>query len=490
MSGAIGQYEVLRRIAAGGMGEVFLALQQGIEGFSREVVIKKMHPGLAQDPERVRMFLQEARVAALLDHPNIVQIFELGRQGASYFIVMEYVDGLSLSRLMHGVGGPLPIDVALQIACDVAEGLQFAHRLTVNRASMNLVHRDVSPSNILLSTGGAVKVADFGIAKVRGSIEDRGRVVGKHHYLSPEQALGQSVDRRSDIFSLGLVLYEMTTGRRAYAMADADVLAAAAHCAITPPAAFLPSYPRDLERVLLRALEPDPDRRFSQCHELQTELMELAHRYRLPPNRLGEYLQRQITQQSAPTRTDRNDGERERSTLVLDHFHKGPRPDDVTTDVLDPFHKGASRVLEGDDASFVAQDETTQVETPRKRATAAAPPKDVPPVYPEVEETTQVDASPVDAPASPVDAPASVDTSVGAALFDLENELTEILGRPGAGAAPPPDPLELHLGEDLSDVEPAMLPQRTSATRRLAPYSILAVGVLLLLLIVWLVVIW
>jgi serine/threonine-protein kinase len=187
------EYQLLRKLAEGGMGEVFLAQQLGIEGFSKEVVLKRIHSHYAEDPNFIDLFLQEARIAALLDHPNIVQIYELGKQDDYYFIVMEYVDGLSLSRLLRAAGGPLPEVFALQIAAEVAGGLQFAHDSTdCNGDLLNLVHRDISPPNILLSIAGGVKITDFGIAKIRASVAQTrvGVIKGKFSYISPEQARG------------------------------------------------------------------------------------------------------------------------------------------------------------------------------------------------------------------------------------------------------------------------------------------------------------
>jgi hypothetical protein len=284
------------------MGEVFLARQRGIEGFARDVVIKQIHANYADDPEFVNMFLQEARIAALLDHPNIVQIFELGKKDRSYFIVMEYVEGLSLSRLLRAAGGRVPLWAAIQITCGVAEGLQFAHNKAVRGAPLNLVHRDVSPPNILLSTSGSIKLADFGIAKVRWSVTQTqtGMVKGKYYYISPEHARGEPVDRRADIYALGLVLYEMTTGRRAYSVEnDSEVLRAVASGAITPPADVVPSYPRDLERVVLRALARDPDDRPSECSELQEQLSTLLMRRNevVTPSKLGQLVAELVEQE-------------------------------------------------------------------------------------------------------------------------------------------------------------------------------------------------
>ena len=185
------RYEIVRKIARGGMGEVYLARQIGIQGFAKDVVLKRIHDELAADPEFVTAFLQEARIAALLDHPNIVQIHELGRLDNCYFIAMELVPGLSLSRMLKVAQGPLPLPVALQISSAVAAGLQYAHdRSDGTGEPLNIVHRDVSPPNILLSTSGSIKITDFGIAKVRSSATrtQAGVIKGKYSYISPEQA--------------------------------------------------------------------------------------------------------------------------------------------------------------------------------------------------------------------------------------------------------------------------------------------------------------
>jgi eukaryotic-like serine/threonine-protein kinase len=298
-SDSAAQYEIVRKIARGGMGEVYLARQIGIQGFAKDVVLKRIHAELAVDPEFVTMFLQEARIAALLDHPNIVQIIELGRLDGSYFLVMEYVPGLSLSRLLKAADGALPLNIAIQIAAGVAAGLQYAHdRRDGKGEPLNLVHRDVSPPNILVSTSGSVKITDFGIAKVRSSATktQAGVIKGKFSYISPEQARGRAADRQSDIYSLGLVLYEMTTGHRAYPLAkDSEVLNAVAHGRVRPPDEHVPSFPPDLRAVMMRALAIDRNQRYAQCHELQDELLALLERRGgSTPGKLGQYVQQMV----------------------------------------------------------------------------------------------------------------------------------------------------------------------------------------------------
>lgn len=291
------RYEILRKIARGGMGEVFLARQISFGGFSKEVVLKRIHETLADDPDFVEQFLEEARIAAMLDHPNIVQIVGLGQYESSHFIVMEYVHGLSLSRLMKRVLGPLPLPLAVQIAAEVASGLQYAHEASDSRTGkpLNLVHRDISPPNILLGTVGSVKITDFGIAKVQWS-ESRTRagvVKGKYSYLSPEQVRGKPATRQSDLYALGLNLYEMTTGQRAYPAGDhASVLKAVARGKIKPPDALRTDFPKELKDVLMRALAVNVKNRYTACAQLQEDLVGLLDAWgqTVNPGRLGQFV--------------------------------------------------------------------------------------------------------------------------------------------------------------------------------------------------------
>ena len=295
--GANTRYEIVRKIARGGMGEVFLARQMGFGGFSKDVVLKQIHDTFADDPEFVTMFLEEARIAALLDHPNIVQIYGLGQQGKSHFIVMEYVPGLSVSRMLKRVGGPVPLHVGVQIVAEIAGGLQYAHDMTDGEGDpLGLVHRDVSPPNILVSTAGSVKITDFGIAKVKWSTTKTraGVVKGKYSYLAPEQVKGDVADRQSDLYSLGLNLYELTTGQRAYCKGEQiEVLRNVAKGDFPPPETLVPDYPADLHRVLMKALATRRRERYDHCGEFQEDLLALlvAWGVKMTPAKLGHYLQ-------------------------------------------------------------------------------------------------------------------------------------------------------------------------------------------------------
>ncbi len=219
---SFGRFQLLRRIAQGGMAEVYLAQQTGPAGFSKQLVIKKIHPHLAHNEEFVGMFLDEARVAALLSHPNIGQIYELGEEHGQYYIAMEHIDGCNLRQLnkrLRRKGILMPPELAARVAADVCNALDYAHRFRdSDQKLLRLVHRDISPQNVMMSRDGAIKLIDFGIAKATTNQQlTQGNVLkGKFSYMSPEQASGKRLDRRSDIFSVGVVLYEMLLGEKPF----------------------------------------------------------------------------------------------------------------------------------------------------------------------------------------------------------------------------------------------------------------------------------
>ncbi|HET6612008.1 MAG TPA: serine/threonine-protein kinase, partial [Kofleriaceae bacterium] len=224
MSGGIpfGNYRLLKRIARGGMAEVFLARQGGLEGFDRLVAVKRILPHLVDSESFVRMFLDEARLAARLSHANIVHIYEFGKVEEHYFIAMEYVEGIHAGTLIKS-RDRLPLALAARIGADACAGLHYAHELSdVDGRPLKIVHRDVSPPNLIVSFDGVVKLVDFGIAKAVSQVEHTkpGVVKGKFAYMSPEQTTGDALDGRSDVFSLGLVLWELLAGRVALSRVD------------------------------------------------------------------------------------------------------------------------------------------------------------------------------------------------------------------------------------------------------------------------------
>jgi serine/threonine protein kinase len=278
-----GKYLLLRQIAIGGMAEVYLARQSGPAGFEKECVIKRILPSLAADQHFVQMFLDEARIAARLSHPNIVQIFDLGTLSEKdYYLAMEHVPGVDLQQVSDAEeerGGRLPLAVALRIISNVAEGLDHAHRATDSRGELlGLVHRDITPSNIIVSVDGAAKILDFGIAKAvaRQERTEVGVIKGKIPYMSPEQVQGEALDHRSDLFSLGTMLYQLTTGRRPFDGQNAAELSLKILYEQPPaPEDLVQNYPPQLGEIVRRALNKRKAERFGSARELQEALDEL-----------------------------------------------------------------------------------------------------------------------------------------------------------------------------------------------------------------------
>src|SRR5499425_2552121 len=300
----IGKYVVRRKLAEGGMAEIYLAAVLGPEGFEKDVVIKRVRPGLAGDPEFVKMFVAEARVASRLNHANLVHIFDFDKHEDTYYLAMEYVRGHSLWELRRrcqerGVAFP-PILVA-QIGMEVARGLAYAHRLTEGGKPLGLVHRDVTPHNVLLSFDGAVKLTDFGIAKAGGRATTSGMLKGKFAYMSPEQARGDAVDPRTDVFALGVTLWELLTGARLFeGDGDVAVLRAVQERLIVPPARLNPGVSAALDAAVMRALERDLARRWPTAHELERALAEvvLGDARSLEDTDVGAFLRRMFPEEA------------------------------------------------------------------------------------------------------------------------------------------------------------------------------------------------
>jgi serine/threonine protein kinase len=287
----IGRYQPIRRLAVGGMAEIFLARVPGlgIEGFEKLVVLKRILPQHALDPELLRMFLDEARLSATLTHPHVIEVYDVGAVGDAPFFSMEYVHGANVREMLRKQGraagkasAPLPLAHAVTIVAAAAEGLHYAHeRLGPGGEPLGIVHRDVSPSNVLVSYDGAVKVSDFGIAKwaFQRTRTQEGTLKGKFAYMSPEQCRARPVDRRSDIFALGAILYELTTGAAPFGGAsELDILNQIATGRASPPAwpEAMGAYPPALSEIVLRALAPEPNDRFQTMQELQIALESFA----------------------------------------------------------------------------------------------------------------------------------------------------------------------------------------------------------------------
>ncbi len=275
-----GPYQLLDRVAIGGMAEVFKAKRAGVEGFEKIVALKRILPHLSDNKEFLDMFVDEAKMVAGLAHPSIAQIFDLGRIEKSYYIAMEYVHGRDLRTIMKRArekGLRMPLDLSLRVASQVCAALEYAHRKKDERGRpMEIVHRDVSPQNILISFEGDVKLVDFGIAKAatKASNTDRGALRGKLLYMSPEQAWGRPIDHRSDVFSLGIVLYEMVTETKPFIGAGTEltILELVRQCVVTPAREINPRVPEALDRVIMKALARDPDDRYQDAGQMQRGL--------------------------------------------------------------------------------------------------------------------------------------------------------------------------------------------------------------------------
>jgi len=272
----VGKYVIQRKLAEGGMAEIFLASSFGPEGFEKQVIIKRIRPSFAEDPAFVEMFVTEARLVSKLNHSNIVQIFDFDRHENTFYIAMEYVRGKSLAQAHQralDLSIPLTPALAAEIVSEVARGLSFAHRLTEHGQPLGLVHRDVTPQNILLSYDGAVKLTDFGIAKAGTRASTVGMLKGKFAYMSPEQSRGQPVDSRTDIFALGITLWELLSGVRLFdADSDVAVLNAVQERTVVPPAQLNPTVDSSLSGIVMRCLERERGARFQTAQELERAL--------------------------------------------------------------------------------------------------------------------------------------------------------------------------------------------------------------------------
>jgi serine/threonine-protein kinase len=273
------RYKVLERIAAGGMAEVFRAESAGLEGFKKLVAIKRVLPHLSEKKQFIGMFLDEARVCAHLSHSNCVQVFDIGVGDNTYFIVMEFVDGSDLKGVIEyqkKMGKAFPVEEATLTCVRICEGLAYAHELTDSKGkSLHIVHRDMSPPNVLLTRHGEVKIVDFGLAKANSQLErsEPGIIKGKFSYLSPEAAQGLPVDARTDVFAVGIILWELIAGRRLFlGDSDLETVRMVQRAEIPPLRQFNPKVPAELERVLAKSLAQDPAKRYQTAREFGQDL--------------------------------------------------------------------------------------------------------------------------------------------------------------------------------------------------------------------------
>ncbi|MEM6996735.1 MAG: serine/threonine-protein kinase, partial [Myxococcota bacterium] len=278
----LGRYQIVAELAMGGMAELYIGRHTTGTGYKKVVAIKRVLPNLSRDEAFVRMFLNEARLAAGLDHGNIVHVVDFGTDGREHFLAMEYVHGRGVHQILRAAAkvGGVPIACALTIVRGIADALHYAHeRKSGDGRPLGLVHRDVSPSNILVSYEGEVKLADFGIATATELTRATrtGSIKGKLSYMAPEQVRGEEVDRRADVFSLGAVLYELTTGSRCfYAPGEFALINRVVEGRYDKPTSIRPTFPPALEAIIERALQVDRDERYETARQMQVALEAFA----------------------------------------------------------------------------------------------------------------------------------------------------------------------------------------------------------------------
>jgi hypothetical protein len=283
----IGPYRLRERIAQGGMAELYMADYVRRDGFKRAMAVKRVLPHLAENQDFINMFIREARLAALLQHPNIVQIFDFGKLQNAYFIAMEYIDGMNLGQIMASLRSGLPVNMAMFIAIKISLGLDYSHKRRDDESGkpLGIVHRDISPQNILVSYQGEVKISDFGISKANTepSLTQAGVIKGKLSYLSPEQAMGQPVDHQSDVYAMGLVLYEILTARRVYQFdTDIEAIRTIPEMVIDPINQVRSDIPEGLNRIIMKCLEKDKQSRYGDARELHDDLIRLKAELQIP----------------------------------------------------------------------------------------------------------------------------------------------------------------------------------------------------------------
>ena len=281
-----GNYHIVRHIGGGGMAQIYQAKTKGLAGFEKHLALKVINPEYANEQRFIQMLIDEAKITVGLSHVNIAQVFDLGQCNGIYYIAMEFVDGLDVLEFvngLHGMGRRLPIEAVAYIGRQICSGLHYAHtRKDKTGKPLNIVHRDISPQNILVSRAGEVKVVDFGIAKAAGmsSKTQAGVIKGKVNYMAPEQVMGQKADRRTDIFSVGVVVWESLTSQMVYSADNMGELVAAVRKAeIPPPSSVRPEIPPQLDQIVAKALHPNTKERFQSAHQFQVELTKFLSTY-------------------------------------------------------------------------------------------------------------------------------------------------------------------------------------------------------------------
>jgi len=376
----LGRYELLVPIARGGMARVWAARQHGQRGFQKLVAIKTILPHLAEEAEFERMFLDEARIASGVHHPNVCEIYELGEDKRTLYLAMEWVSGDSLSRVLRASGKTEALDprVAARIIADACAGVHAAHELTDDDGRpLEVVHRDLSPHNVLLTGDGVAKVCDFGVAKALGQLHEQtsaGQLKGKISYMSPEQVTGGAIDRRSDVFSLGCVLYEATTGVRPFkGEQDHMVMHAILSGELQPPTSVVRNYPLELERIVLRALAHQPILRFPTAERMRFALEEfLAKGQLVTQSNVAQVVRARLGEQ-----LDRRKERIKQASSVVEQGAWDPASAGTTRDAVD--HRSGVKPSRPLNSTGVAHDAVFEVAPPTSMPPTPRMPPPLPP---------------------------------------------------------------------------------------------------------------
>ncbi|MBK6465011.1 MAG: serine/threonine protein kinase [Myxococcales bacterium] len=349
-----GKYTLLRKLAQGGMAELFLAIQRSVAGFEKLIVIKRILPAVSQDTAFIEMLLHEARVAATLSHPNVCQTFDVGQVDGSYFIAMEHVHGEDLRSIVRQMKkrdvNEFPVEHALAIILGMCAGLAYAHEHhDMNGQPLHIVHRDVSPQNVVVTFGGDVKIVDFGIAKSDKRFAEHtksGKLKGKVPYMSPEQARGEAVDARTDIFATGIMLFELTTGKRLFkGGSEFETLKLICDEEYPLPSQVRSDYPKDLEAIVMRALAKNKDERYPSARAMQRDLEEFVRRHRVGVSSLAlhGFMQSLFEDKLAAQKEALSQGKQLADIIDSQHAHASMRPPESTME-FDAFTNGARLV--------------------------------------------------------------------------------------------------------------------------------------------------
>lgn len=335
-----GKYTLIRKLATGGMAELFLAIQKSVAGFEKLLVIKRILPSMNQDRAFIDMLLHEARIAATLSHPNVVQIFDVGQHDGQYFIAMEHVHGEDLRSIVRQMKKmhvtEFPLEHALAIVLGMCAGLAYAHeRRDLQGNALNIVHRDISPQNVVVTFSGDVKIVDFGIAKSSnrdGEITKSGKLKGKVSYMSPEQARGEAIDARSDVFATGVMLFELTTGKRLFkGSSEYETLRLICERDYPLPSEVRPNYPKDLERIVTKALAKDKNDRYQSAREMQADIEAFVRRHRIAVSNIAlhQFMQTLFEEKLALQKEALQQGKQLADIIEMQHAMSTPPEADV-----------------------------------------------------------------------------------------------------------------------------------------------------------------